>query len=215
MTTEPPLFPALTDEEIAFIAAHGVVRRFPKGAVVINEGDEGDFMFVLREGRVKVFASDGAGREVLLNIQGPGSLLGELALIDETPRSASVMALEPVTLVLITRRAFEDALRERPDLALRFLSVLTKRVRYLTHIVKNLACRNVTGRIAFTLDRLAEPLPDGRRRVSVPLTQRDLAEMVGASREMVGRVLKEFERDGLLTHEGRHYVLSPDFPPRR
>ncbi len=212
MIGEPPLFPALTADEVAFLAARGAVRHFPRGAVVINEGDSGDFLFVVLEGRVKVYASDERGREVVLNIQGPGDVLGELALIDDTPRSASVVALEPVRLSFVSRSQFIAAMHDRPDLAVRFLGVLTERVRYLTGVVKNLACHNVRGRIAFTLWRLSEPLPDGRRRMALPLTQKDLGEMVGASREMVGRVLKDLQTEGLLRHEGRGYLLEPHFP---
>ncbi len=205
--------PPLTEEEIAFIRQHGSRRHYPKNTILITEGDRGDQMYFILKGRVKAYTDDDGGKSVILNIQGPGEYFGELAVIDDCPRSCSVMTLEASDLVIVTREVFEACLLERPEIALRFFSALTRRVRDLTHIVKSLALEDVYGRIIRVLEKLSSESADGQR-LTVRLTQQEIADMVGASRVMVGKILKDLTTGGFIRLEkDRHYVILKP-PPR-
>lgn len=205
------LFPQLTGEEISFIADQGELKKYRRHSVLISEGDVSDYMFILLEGRVKVYSLENTGKEVVFNIQGPGEYFGELALIDESPRSASVMALEPVTLSFVSKYTFEKCLRERPEMAVRFLRALTQRVRYLTDIVKNMALRDVYGRVIYTLKMLSET-ENGESVIKLRLRHQDIASMVGASREMVSKIMRELVEAGVLEQKNRCIYIRKDFP---
>ncbi len=208
----PPLFSELGREEINYIAGKGTIQVYQKGDVIIREGEISDHMYVILSGRVRVFANNEDDRKVVLNIQEAGEYFGEIALIDESPRSASVEALEYTALSVITRENFEVCLAERPDLAGSFLSALTLRIRYLTHSVKSLALQDVYHRLIYTLEKLAEE-KDSRRVVKIPLTHRDIAQMVGSSREMVTKLMRELQKRGCLkVRTGRQIELLKPFP---
>jgi len=205
------LFPQLTEEEVTFISHHGEIKNYCKHSVLISEGDISDYMFILLEGKVKVYSLQRSGKEIVFNIQGPGEYFGELALIDESPRSASVMAMEPVTVSFVSKFTFEACLQERPEMAVRFLRTLTERVRYLTEIVKNLALRDVYGRVIFTLEMLSEKENDDRV-IKLRLRHQDIASMVGSSREMVSKIMKEFTDAGVLQKVDQYIYIKKDFP---
>ncbi|MGI8740859.1 MAG: Crp/Fnr family transcriptional regulator [Gammaproteobacteria bacterium] len=126
-------------EDIQLIAGCGAIRTYPRRAVIVTEGGETDCLYVIIEGRVKIYASDDNGKEIVLNIQGRGEYFGELALLDAGRRSASVMTLEPVRLSCVSRAAFSECIQQNPTLAFRLIRDLTQRVRALTELVKNLA----------------------------------------------------------------------------
>ena len=197
----------LQDEVLRAIAARGGVKRYPANAVLITEGDSADSLFVLLSGRVKVYAANEAGKEVILTTLGAGEYVGELAL-DGGVRSASVMTLEPTTCAVVTGANLREFIVAHPDFAQHLIVNLIRRVRRLTHSVKSLALEDVYGRIVGLLHTMSEP--EGERRV-VPqrLTQQDIAEHVGASREMVSRVFKELTIGGYVAVEsGRIVVLK-------
>ncbi len=196
----------LSAEDIEFIASKGILRKFPKKTVLMTEGDISDSMYIIRSGQVKIYVSNEKGKPAVLNIQGPGDYFGELALIDRQSRSASVVTLSALEAEFVTREAFEAALQERPELAVRFLSSVTQRVRYLTDIVKNMALNDVTGRVKYTLEHLAHD-SEGRRVINIRLTHMDIANMVGASREMVSRIMRELTVGGYLEMDGGMLVL--------
>ncbi len=204
-------FPELTRDEIDYLSSKGIQKRFPKNSVLISEGDESDALFVLLSGKVKIYASDDYGKEVVINIQGPGELFGEIAMIGETPRSASVMAIEPVEVAFLPRAKFEACLIERPELAVKFLGLLVDRIRALTDMTKNLALKDVYGRIAYTLNRLAEE-NEGQQVVHIRLTHQDIASMVGSSREMVSRIMKDLTTGGYIESHDKHIVLKKNLP---
>ncbi len=211
MTKESVLFAELTPGDMEFISGHGIVRTFRKNAVVINEGDHSDSLYVILEGRVKVFVSDETDKEVILNIQGPGEYFGELALIDDTPRSASVMTIVKSRLVLVTRPAFERCLAKNPTLAVKLIRTLAKRIRSLTANVKDLALLDVYGRVARTLIKLAV-VEDGTLVIKQRLTHQEIASMVGASREMVSRIMRDLVLGGYVLMEGKRMLILSKFP---
>lgn len=211
-TLGSPLFPGLNPEQIELIASKGQIKAFPRNTLLMHEGDASDHMYFILSGRVKIFANDFAGKEVVLNIEGPGEYFGELSLIDETPRSASVMSLEPVELSFISRTVFQDCLIEHPELAARFLGSLTQRVRYLTDVVKSLALNDVYGRLVLILNRLSEPDESGWRKISMRLTHQEIAHMVGSSRVMVTKMIGRLVDEGYVAQREKMIFLLKKLP---
>ncbi|MDQ2695526.1 MAG: Crp/Fnr family transcriptional regulator, partial [Pseudomonadota bacterium] len=197
MLANTMFFSELDATDLRQICDCGVNRSYPKNAILINEGDLSDSLFIILSGRVKIFVSDEDGKEVILNIQGPGEYFGELALIDEEPRSASVMTLEPSQMAVVSKAAFQECLAAHPNLAFNLIRSLVRRVRSLTESVKSLALLDVYGRVARTLLNLASD-QDGKLVIEERLTHQDIANMVGASREMVSRIMKDLTTGGYI-----------------
>ena len=147
MSTVQQNIAAIEDPVVRELATRGQIRSFPKNTVFINEGDRGDSLFVIVTGRVKVFVSDNQGREMILDIHGPGQYVGEMAL-DGRPRSASVMTLEATICAMVTRDALKDAIVANPDLAMSLIEELIDRARIATDTIKNLVLMDVYGRVA-------------------------------------------------------------------
>ena len=208
---ENSLFTELTTDEIDYLASKGVRKHFPKNSLLICEGDESDSLYVLLAGKVKIYAGDDSGKEIVINIQGPGEIFGEVAMIGRIPRSASVMSIEPVEVAFLSRSRFENCLLDHPELAVKFLGLLVDRVLSLTQMTKNLALNDVYGRIAYTLNKLAEE-DSGERTIRIRLTHQDIASMVGSSREMVSRIMKELTTGGYIESHDKHIVLKKKLP---
>ena len=196
----------LSEAELQAISAHGVTRTYPKGAVVITEGDTTDTLYVILDGRIKVYASDDQGREIVFVTQGPGEYFGELVL-DGGLRSASVMTLEKTRLLAVPKPEYEDFVAKNPAFALNVMRKLIARVRTLSASVKSLALMDVYGRVARLLLELAKET-DGRMAIAERLTHQDLANRVGASREMVGRILKDLAEGGYIATERSRIVIN-------
>ncbi len=203
----------LSDPMVRELAERGQVRSFPKNAVIINEGDKGESLFVILSGRVKVYVSDDDGREMVLDIHGPGDYVGEMAL-DGRPRSASVMTLEPVSCSIVTREDLRAAIAANPDVAMGLIATLIERARIATDNVKNLALMDVYGRVARLLLQLARD--DGSGSLVVPdrMTQQDIADRVGASRDMISRIFKDLTVGGYVTVENRSITIHRKPPAR-
>lgn len=202
--------PPIQDSFVRALAEHGIVRKFPKGAVIITEGDPSDSIYVILSGRVKVYMTDGDRREVVLNICGPGSYLGELAF-DDAPRSASVMTLEPSTFSVLSGKQFRDFVIASPDAAIHLIRDLIRRVRALSENVRNLALLDVYGRVARLLLELAEE-KEGQFIIERPYTQQELANQVGCSREMISRIFKDLVAGGYIKLEGRRIRIQQALP---
>ena len=197
----------LNDALLREIASTGGVKRYPANAVLINEGDAADMLFIILSGRVKVYAGNDSGKEVILNEHGPGEYVGEIPL-DGGVRSASVMTLEPTTCALVTGANLREFIATHPDFALHLIRNLIQRLRALTDSVKSLALDDVYGRVVGLLQRLAVT-EDGHRAVPQRLTQQEIADRVGASREMVSRIFRELTVGGYLSVKaGRIVVLK-------
>ena len=201
----------LQPEILRALAASAVVRRFPKHAVLINDGEQGDSLFIVLSGRLKVYASNEAGKEIVIDFHGPGECVGEMSL-DGAPRSASVMTTEPTTCAIVGREQFRDFIRESPDFAFYLIGKLIQRVRRATENVKSLALSDVYGRLVRLLGGLARDV-DGRTVVAEKFTQQDIAERVGASRDMISRLMKDLVAGGYLAVEDRSIVILKRLPP--
>ena len=214
MTTAlPPEFSSvLKDDLLQEIAAQGNVRRYPTGTVLISEGDRSDVLYIVLAGRVRVYSSNEAGKEVTVITHGAGEYVGELAL-DGNPRSASVMTLEPTTCAVVPGANLRAFLQTHPDFALHIIHKLIWRVRQATDNIKSLALQDVYGRVVRLLDELA--VPDGDVRVvRGRITQREIAERVGSSREMVGRILKDLVVAGCLSLGSGQIAIQKKLPAR-
>lgn len=202
------ILPAPLIEKMAALAT---TRTFGKNAIIVSEGDETDSLYIVLAGRAKVFVADENGREVQLNQIGPGEYFGEVTL-DGGPRSASVMTLEPSRFVVIPKRKVRDFLRSQPDFAIRLIEKLIRRSRVLTASVKNLALMDVYGRVARLLLELAED-DRGELVIREKLTQQDIASRVGASREMVSKILGDLAKGGYLSISHKRIAIHKA-PPR-
>jgi CRP/FNR family cyclic AMP-dependent transcriptional regulator len=196
-------------DEIASVAT---VRIYPKHAVIVTESDETDSLYVMLSGRARVYVSDAKGREVVLNQLGIGEYFGEVTL-DGGPRSASVMALEECRCAVIRRAELTAFIERNPGFALHLVRKLAHRVRELTENVRSLALMDVYGRVARLLLELAEQ-KDGRLVVPEPLTHKEIASRVGASREMISRIFSDLSDGGYVRKEDGHLVIARKPPPR-
>ncbi len=215
MHGEPPS-PAqlslINDAFVRELAMLGRVRSYPKNTVFITEGDSSDSIFVLLTGKVKAFVSDSEGHELILNTQSPGDYVGEMAF-DGKPRSASVVTLEPTTFSVVQRDQMREAIRRNPDFALDMISKVIDRARDATDNVKNLALLDVYGRVARLLLNMSVET-DGKMRIPEKITQQEIAERVGASRDMVSRIFRDLTVGGYITVENRYITINKKPPAR-
>jgi CRP/FNR family cyclic AMP-dependent transcriptional regulator len=215
MNGEPPSpaqLAAIGDAFVRELATLGRVRSYPRNTVFITEGDSSDTLFVILTGKVKAFVSDSEGHELILNTQGAGEYVGEMAL-DGKPRSASVVTLEPTTFSVVQREPLREAIRRNPDFALDMIAKVIERAREATDNVKNLALLDVYGRVARLLLNMAVDM-DGKLRIPDKLTQQEIAERVGASRDMVSRIFRDLTVGGYITVENRYITINKKPPAR-
>jgi CRP/FNR family cyclic AMP-dependent transcriptional regulator len=188
------------------LAARGNSRAFRAQTILLNEGDAGGSLYIVLNGKLRVFASSAEGRDVVLSEHGPGEYLGELSL-DGSKRSASVKTIEASTCCVVQAAQLPEFLAEHPEFALHLTQKLTRMVRRLTEQVKSLALQDVYGRMVRLLTELSDQL-GAERVVREKLTQQDIADRVGSSREMVNRVMKDLTTGGYVTlRDGRHVIL--------
>ena len=211
MTGAGDPFEPLHDEVLRNIATSGVVRTFVRNTVLINEGDVGDALYVILSGRVKVYSSNEAGREFVIDFHGAGEYVGEMTL-DGEARSASVMTVEPTTCAVVNRAQFRDFILAHPDFAMHLIDRLIHRLRVTTGNLKSLALSDVYGRMARLLNALAQPASDGKLVVPEKLTQQDIADRVGASRDMIGKLMKDLTAGGYLQVEDRTITILRKLP---
>lgn len=200
-----PPFPGLTPREVAELLAIGTPRSFQQNTVILSEGDETDSVFFILSGRVKIFLGAADGGEVVVNTEGPGEYFGEMAL-EPGNRSASVMTLEPSRIAVVKMADFRAFLMTHPEFQHELVRKLLKRVRALTYHVRDLALLDVYGRVVRTLQELAQE-ENGRLILPEVMSQQTIANIVGASREMVSRILKDLRVGGYLATEGRRIVI--------
>jgi CRP/FNR family cyclic AMP-dependent transcriptional regulator len=205
------LFSELSASDIEAVTKLAVTRNFPKNTMIICEGDQSDSLYVILSGKVKVFLSDEEGKEVTLNIQGEDEYFGELALLDSSPRSASVVTLEKARLAVISKSSFEECMEKNPGISLKVSRGLARRLRELTENVRSLALMDVYGRVAHTLLEMSEE-KDGKKVIPQKLTQREIASMVGASREMVSRILRDLSIGGYITIDKKIITINERLP---
>lgn len=199
------------DTVLGKLAEASAVRLFPKKSILITEGDEGNSLYLILSGRVKVYTSDASGKELVISICETGDILGEMVL-DGGPRSASVVALEPTRCAVIPHSQLKVRLREDPDLAMELIRLLIQRNRKVTSTAKDLALANVYGRVSHLLASLAVRDEQGQMVVNERLSQQDIADRVGSSRDMVNRVFKELVKGEYLEVDRRTIVIRKKLP---
>ena len=201
-----PLFANLEEQQLGVLARAIVRKNVARNAKVIGAGDPTDSLYIVINGRLKVLMSDEQGREVILSILGPGEFFGEMGLLDDSPRSASVVTLEACELLTISKTDFKRSLADNFELSLMVMRGLVKRLREADRKIGSLALMDVYGRVARLLLEMAEDI-DGEKVVVKKLSKKDIAKMVGASREMVSRVMKDLQLGGYIEVRGRSIAL--------
>jgi len=203
-------FWSLPPQHLKALAERGTVKAFPKNTVIVSQGDRSDSLFIVQTGKVKVYLADEDGKELLLSTHGPGEYFGEM-ILDEGPRSASVMTLEPSRFSVITTDQFKQFLTQHPDIGLELIKSLIHRVRALTKTVGNLGLLDVYGRVArLLLDMAVEE--NGKQVIKEHLTQQDMASRVGCSREMISRILKDLRVGGYIKTDGDRMIIAKKPP---
>ena len=204
-----PLFAGLPESQVYQIARMAGVRKVPRNTTIVRVGDSTDALFVLVSGSAKVLNRDAEGREVILCLLGAGQCFGEMGLIDGSPRSADVVSCEPCELLVIAKSDFARALSENVDLCFNMMKSLADRLREANRKIESLALLDVYGRVAKLLLEFSE-IEDGQRVIRRKVSKQDMAKMVGASREMVSRVMKDLEVRGYVRAEQDCLVLAFD-----
>lgn len=198
------------ENHIDALIALGVVRSFPKNSVLVQEGDKSDQFYILLSGKLKVFLADDDGREIVVDMLSPKQYFGEMALDGES-RSASVMTVEASKLAVIQREDFKRFLAENPDAALALIVTLIRRARNLTRTIGNLALLDVYGRVArLLIDNASDE--SGKLVVTEKMSQQEIAQRIGSSREMVSRILSDLKEGGYLSLDGGRIVIKQNLP---
>ncbi len=200
-----PLFGGLGPVELERVADVSRERSYPKNSVILFEDDPGDALYVVAQGQVKVVLIGEDGREVILSVLGEGEFFGEMALIDDEPRSAHVIAMEDSSLLVLRREDFQEILRQQPSIALALLRELTRRLRRVDDKVGSLVLLDVNGRVARLLLELADEA--GSDRIARRLTHHTIAQMIGSSRETVSRTMRELADKGYIEVSRRDIVI--------
>lgn len=204
-----PLFGNLPDEALAGLASHLRRRTFRRGTIIFHKDQTGDALYIVESGRVRIFLPGEGGEELTVDLAEPGEVVGELALLDGGPRSASIEAVEDTVVHTLGREEFRAQLASSPQMAAPLIELLSSRLRQVTEYAESLAFLDIQARTAKVLLQMAERYgvhKDGIE-IDVDITQGDLAAMVGATRERVNRALAAFRSQGVLSLRGRRIVV--------
>ncbi len=209
------IFSDLVPADLSALEALSEPREYAEGAIIVSQEGPGDSLFVLERGKAKVVLHGGSGREVILTIfKSPGDFFGEMSLLDDQPRSATVIAAERSRLRVLSRADFQAHIAGHPRTALRVLTELSRRLRRADAVIGNLALLDVYGRLAGKLRELAvaegEETEEGIVVKQRP-TQAEIAAMIGTTRETVSRALSEFSRRGYVSTSGKRLLIRRAF----
>lgn len=212
LLAEVPMFSCLTQEDLNGLAALLQRRDYEKGEIIFHEGDVGTALYVVRKGEVLIRLSHEDGKEVVLSHLTRGDVFGELALLDGDPRSADAVAREPTQLLVLSRADFQRFIADKPKLVMNLLTGMSRLVRHVTQLVHDAAFLDVRARLARVLLELADSQgqqgPDGGVAITSKLTQAELANLVGVTRESVNKWLRFYEKQGLLRNERGKLTLT-------
>jgi CRP/FNR family cyclic AMP-dependent transcriptional regulator len=204
---------AKLEPSISRLAARGILRSYRKNTIVLNEGEAGDSLFVLLQGHVKVYSTDENGREITYGTIQAGDYFGEMSL-DGGPRSASIMTLEPTLCSLVSRTAVQQHLADEPDFAISLVWQVIRRARSATETARQMALLDVYGRVIHTLEGEQGPASGQTPVELTQITHQQIASRVGASREMVSRLLKDLEKGGYVELGIKRITLKKKLPAR-
>ena len=205
-----PLFSHLSDADITRLAESARERNYPKNSVILFEDDPGDALYIVSTGQVKVVLIGEDGREVILSVLGDGDFFGEMALIDDEPRSAHVIAMRDSHLLVLRRDDFQAQIQGHPAIALKLLRELVQRLRRADVKIGGLVLLDVNGRVAQLLLDLAEE--SGGPKITRKLTHHTIAQMIGSSRETVSRAMRELVERGLIEVSRREITIRQTAP---
>ncbi len=206
-----PLFTALDEAAAVSLRTSMDTVKIAKGSILFKEGDDGEHLYVIVDGKLKLGTSSGDGRENLLSILGPGEMFGELSLFDPGPRTSTATAVTDAKLLSLSHEKVIPWLKQNPEVSLQLLTRLSQRLRRTNEAVGDLVFSDVPGRVAKALidlgDRFGKTTPEGLL-VNHDLTQEELAQLVGASRETVNKALADFAGRGWLKLDGRSVLIA-------
>lgn len=205
-----PLFAGLPEDDLRTLAAHAVAHRYRKNTIVLSKGEESDTMYVVHSGRLRVYLDDEQGNEITIRLLGPGDVFGELAMLSGSPRAANVMTTEDCELSIVSRSHFMECLAANSQIGFRIIRSLVQRIQEMTEDISTLALLDVYGRVRTTLERLAQDR-DGKR-VTDRLTHQEMANMVGSSREMVSRILRDLKVGGYISMQDKRITIEKELP---
>ena len=202
-----PLFSGLDETELDRLSRVAGRRRAGRGEQVVRAGESADALLILLTGRAKVTNFDEEGREIILAWLGPGEFFGEMGLIDGSARSASVVAVENCELLTIGKTEFQRCMQDNFQVAQKLMQILVRRLREADRNIESLALLDVYGRVARLLLDMSEE-EGGKRLVKQKISKQDMARMIGASREMVSKVMRDLEVGGYIISEGDHITIT-------
>ena len=214
MFSKIPLFHGLEQADIDQISSHAKIKTYKKHQSIIAKGDTTDSLYLVIEGRLKVFLSDDEGKEVILAFLDKDNYFGELALLDQEPRSASVSTVKETKLAQISYQDFHKVIKENHQIALNLLATLARRNRLLAGNVGNLALLDVYGRVAKTLISQAKKNEKTGKLITGKLTHQEIANLTGSSREMVSKIIKELKFGGYITVKEKHIIINQKLPDK-
>lgn len=206
-----PIFSELNERALELIQQKSRTRKLRRGVILLSEGETGESLYIIRSGKVKIFVSDDEGNEMTLFVEGPGSYIGEISLLDGAPRTASAVSIEKTEVISISRKDFMDVITENPEIAFNIINALTKKMRRATESIRSLALRNVYQRLVLKLLELADE-EEGCKVINTKYSHLELGKMIGASREMVGKVLAELSKGEYVEQREKKLYLLKDFP---
>jgi len=207
-----PIFQRLTDDQLKRIESLVTPRCYPRGAIIVHEGEIGDSMEIIIKGSVKVVYFTGEGQEVILSTLEPGQFFGEMSLLDNEPRSATVMAQEKTETLHLQREPFLNMMRNNPDMMMDLIQELVRRIRLTSRVLERLCTMDVAHRLMDFLIELSErhgaAFDETRVRLTLP-THQTIANQLGTSRESISRTISQLRRDGLIeASEGRDVLID-------
>ena len=202
-----PLFSGLDESELERLSKVAMRRRAARGEQVVRAGEDAETLIVLLTGRAKVTNFDEEGREIILAWLSPGEFFGEMGLIDGSPRSANVVAVEPCELLILGKHEFERCMQDNFQVVKKLMQILVRRLREADRNIESLALLDVYGRVARLLLDMSEN-DGGKRVVRQKISKQDMARMIGASREMVSKVMRDLEVGGYIISEGDHITIT-------
>jgi len=206
------IFAGISRKDLESVEAYIVRRTYRKNTVIIEKGDEAAAFYVILSGSAKAYIADEEGKEIVLSIMEPGEYFGELALLGESERTASVMTLEDSRMAVISKMAFTEYISKNPDIGVNIIGGLIRRINYLTQKVSDLGLKDVYGRVVSLLQQRAKV--EDENLVTGQMTQQQIADEVGSAREMVTRVLKDLKFGGYVSVEGKRYTIEKKLPAK-
>jgi CRP/FNR family transcriptional regulator, cyclic AMP receptor protein len=206
-----PFFTGLTDSELALVSAVMVERKYDRNSLIFLEGDKGEALFVIQEGRVKISKSTADGREQILHMLKDGDIFAEVILFDQGPYPATAEAVEDTSMWLLRSADMERLLQTHPLLGVKLLRVMSRRLRQAQLLIRDLALHDAYGRLAGLLQRFVRR--EGKKTkdgiiLDLELTRQEIASMIGTSRETVARILSRFQKDGILLLDKQRIIIT-------